>query len=342
MINVNETLHNRIDEIVDSAETRMTYENFEGTVEEWQTTLRTELTDLLAVGYPDDYVPQAEEISSRDMGDYTRYYIRLKSADGVVVPAFKLVPHELDEPAPAILCLHGHGPGKVIPAGFEQDVKGREVQIQGERDYAVQAARHGYIAIAPDMRGFGELMLQDDLDADRGNSCQQLSQRALMARKTLLGMRVLDSMCWYDYLDGLDSVDSNNILVTGQSGGGTGTLFSAAVDERFTQAAPSCYFCTFRASILAMSHCTCNYAPGMLDLCEMYDVAGLIAPRPMHIIAGKEDTIFPIEGVREAYEKLQAVYADFGAEDNLELYVGEEGHRFYAARVWDFFSEHMQ
>ncbi|MFP3903938.1 MAG: hypothetical protein ACLFWB_06830, partial [Armatimonadota bacterium] len=68
MINVNETLHTRIDEIVDSAEPRMTYEDFEGTVGEWQTALRTELTDLLAVGYPDNYMPQAEEISSRDMG----------------------------------------------------------------------------------------------------------------------------------------------------------------------------------------------------------------------------------------------------------------------------------
>jgi predicted peptidase len=191
------------------------------------------------------------------------------------------------------------------------------------------------------MRGFGELMLEDDLEADRGNSCQQLSQRAMMAGKTLLGMRVLDSMCWYDYLDACDDVDSDNILITGQSGGGTGTLFSAAVDERFSQAAPSCYFCTFRDSILAMMHCTCNYAPGLLSLCEMYDVAGLIAPRPMHIIAGQEDQIFPIEGVRRAYETLQAIYAAFNAEDSLELHVGEEGHRFYADRVWDFFEENM-
>jgi hypothetical protein len=39
-------------------------------------------------------------------------------------------------------------------------------------------------------------------------------------------------------------------------------------------------------------------------------------------------------------EKLQAIYAAFGAQDNLELYVGPEGHRYYKARVWDFFAQH--
>ena len=66
------------------------------------------------------------------------------------------------------------------------------------------------------------------------------------------------------------------------------------------------------------------------------------APRPMLIIAGKEDSIFRIEGVYQAYEKLEAIYDAFGAKDNLELDVGEEGHRYYAARVWDFFAQHGQ
>ncbi len=338
MRKVNETLHARIDALMDGGEKRLTFERYQGSAADWQRELRAALIELLAVDYEAKAAP-VEVINSRDMGDYTRYYIRMATPDGVVVPAYKLVPNELNAPAKAILCLHGHGAGKVIPAGFECDVLGREVQIAGERDYAVQAARNGYIAISPDMRGFGELMLQDDMNADRGSSCQQLSQRLLMIGRTILGMRVHDSMYWYDYLAGLDEVDAEHIYVTGQSGGGTGTLFTAACDPRFSKAAPSCYFCTFRDSILAMSHCTCNYAPGLLSLCEMYDIAGLIAPRPMLVIAGREDMIFPIDGVRRAFEKAQAVYAALGAEDNLELYVGDEGHRFYAARVWEFLEE---
>ncbi len=330
--------------MLDAAQLRLTFSNYSGSVQDWQTELRSELSDVLAVDYEGSAEPEVEVLTTRDMGDHIREYIRMIAPDGVVIPAYKFVPKELDAPVGAVLCPHGHGPGKVIPAGVEQDVKGRPIEIVGERDYAVQAVKHGYIAISPDLRGFGELMLDDDLEADpaqgRDCSCQQLNMRAIMVGKTILGMRVYDSMCWVDYLRSLDEVDNERLYITGQSGGGTATVFSAAMDTRFTQAAPSCYFCTFRASILAMRHCDCNYAPGMLDLCEMYDVAGLIAPRPLLIIAGREDTIFPIEGVHEAYEKLQAVYAAFGAADNLELYVGPEGHRYYSARVWDFFTEH--
>lgn len=58
---------------------------------------------------------------------------------------------------------------------------------------------------------------------------------------------------------------------------------------------------------MAMSHWDCNYAPGLLNLCTMYDIAGLAAPRPILIVAGEQDKIFPIEGVRIAYKKLQAI-----------------------------------
>jgi dienelactone hydrolase len=340
MEKANISLHRRFEEMLDRAELRLSFDEYAGSFEDWQTELRSELGDLLAVDYAGGAVPEVEILSTRDMGDYERQYIRMTAPDGVIVPAYKLVPKSIDEPVGAVLCPHGHGPGKVIPAGVEQDVKGRPIEIKGERDYAVQAARQGYIAISPELRGFGELMLEDDLEADLGCSCQQLNMRAIMVGKTILGMRVYDSMCWVDYLRSLEEVDNSRLYITGQSGGGTVTVFSAALDPRFAQAAPSCYFCTFRASILAMRHCDCNYAPGMLDLCEMYDVAGLIAPRPMLIIAGEKDPIFPIEGVHEAYEKLQAVYAAFGAENNLELYVGPEEHRYYSARVWDFFVEH--
>ncbi len=337
----NASLHRRFEDLLDAAQPSLSFADYHGGAQDWQDELRAQLSDLLAVDYEGG--PLAVElVSSRDMGEYVREYIRMTAPDGVVLPAYQLVPKDLSEPVGAVLCLHGHGPGKVIPVGIEQDVRGRAIEIKGERDYAVQAAAQGYIAIAPDQRGFGELMLEDDLEADRGCSCQQLSQRALMVGKTVLGMRVYDSMCWLDYLRSLDQVNGDNIMITGQSGGGTVTLFSAALDPRFAQAAPSCYFCTFRASILAMLHCTCNYAPGLLNLCEMYDVAGLIAPRPMLIIAGKEDPIFPIQGVYAAYERLAAIYDAFGAKHNLELYVGEEGHRYYQARVWDFFAEHAQ
>lgn len=311
----------------------------------WQRSLRDALMGLLAVHPHEECEVTGEVISERDMGDYVRQYVRFNSRDGVVIPAFLLLPKSLkkkpEAKVPAVLCLHGHGPGKCLPADFGQDVRGKPTKAEGERDYAVQAVREGYIALAPDMRGMGELMLEQDLASGAGCSCQQLSQRALMVGRTLLGMRVLDSISAVDFLLSLPQVDPCKIICTGQSGGATTTLFSTALDTRFAASIPSCYFCTFEHSIMAMHHCDCNYAPGLLNLCEMYDLAGLIAPRPLLIVAGEQDKIFPLKGVRIGFEKAQQMYKAAGKPEHLELYVGPEGHRYYKARVWDFVRERL-
>ena len=69
---------------------------------------------------------------------------------------------------------------------------------------------------------------------------------------------------------------------------------------------------------------------------EMYDVAGLVAPRWFRAIAGKDDPIFPINGVRESFGHLKKVYGVAGADDHCELYVGDGGHRYYSDGVWPF------
>ena len=48
---------------------------------------------------------------------------------------------------------------------------------------------------------------------------------------------------------------------------------------------------------------------------EMYDLVGLIAPRPMLVEAGDHDPIFPIAAVKKSVEIARKVYAVFGAEE---------------------------
>jgi len=73
----------------------------------------------------------------------------------------------------------------------------------------------------------------------------------------------------------------------------------------------------------------------------MYDVAGLIAPRPFSAIAGKEDSIFPIQHVQFAYERLKQIYTVAGIPDNCQLHIGEGGHRYYKAGAWPFIRHHF-
>ena len=45
----------------------------------------------------------------------------------------------------------------------------------------------------------------------------------------------------------------------------------------------------------------------------MYDVAGLIAPRPLFVESGEKDNIFPIAASNASFERVKKVYAAFDA-----------------------------
>jgi hypothetical protein len=152
---------------------------------------------------------------------------------------------------------------------------------------------------------------------------------------------VWDTSRLIDWAIARDDVDASAIAITGNSGGGTTSLFAAACDERIRVAVPSCCFCTFAASIGSIHHCECNYVPGILRLAEMHDVAGLAAPRALRVVAGEEDSIFPIAPARGAFERLEGIYAAAGAAGRCSLYVGPGGHRYYKAGAWPFIREHL-
>jgi len=73
-----------------------------------------------------------------------------------------------------------------------------------------------------------------------------------------------------------------------------------------------------------------------MRLGEMYDVAGLIAPRPFLAVNGKLDGIFPQKATEEAFAQLQRIYEVAGAAEACNLYFGEEGHQYYKKPVWPF------
>ena len=125
----------------------------------------------------------------------------------------------------------------------------------------------------------------------------------------------------------------------GNSGGGTITFFASCMDERIKVSMPSCYVCALEASLLSYPHCTCNYIPGMLKYFDIGDLACLIVPRPLIVVAGRKDDIFPIDGVNKAYNTIAEIYKAAGTPDNCRLVVGDEGHQFYAKQGWGAFDE---
>lgn len=308
-------------------------------VRSWQSRFRPRLREALGLANLErdlaKHRPQAEQAEQVDLGDCIREKWHLWVEPDVPLPFWVLLPKQRSGRLPLVLTPHGHNDPQVY-AGIAKDDAERKRIAAGQRDIAVQAAREGYIAIVPTARGFGETMAQADVEQGWGYSCRTELMHGLLVGRTPIGERVWDVSRLIDWALARDDVDGSRIAITGNSGGGTTSLFAAACDTRIAVAVPSSYFCTFAGSIGSIFHCDCNYVPGIMRLGEMYDVAGLIAPRPFCAIAGKDDNIFPITHVREAFRRLRQVYLVAGVPERCRLYVGAGGHRYYAAGSWPF------
>ena len=212
--------------------------------------------------------------------------------------------------------------------------------MKGDRDFALQAVRNGFVALALEQRCFGERA--ETIQEHRWeHSCLDAVFHSLMLGRTVVGERIWDVMRAIDLLQEQPEVDPERIACMGNSGGGTVTFYAACVEPRIKLAVPSCVFCTYADSIMRIQHCGDNYIPGILRVAEMGELAGLIAPRRLLIVAGETDDIFPIHGVKAAHETASEIFAAAGCADNVRLVAGPGGHRFYAGLAWPLIHEMM-
>lgn len=306
-----------------------------GDVREWQNTLRPRLRDLVGVGEMSsercDLNVRRIWTRGHELGTITRIVFTAEPCADV--PAYICLPGEAEPPYPFMICLQGHSSGMHNSIAVQREDETEPLEVEGDRDFGLGCMRRGVAALCIEQRSLGERSEQKQ-EVCSGRLCQEAAMHALQLGRTLIGERVYDVDRAIDYLETRDDVDTGRIGVMGNSGGGTVSVFSAALLDRLSCAMPSCYFCTFKDSIMSLYHCECNYVPGLLKVAEMSDVMGLFAPRPVVLVAGLEDDIFPIDATRRAFDDLKEIYAAWGAEDRCHLVVGQGGHRFYADDAW--------
>jgi len=92
---------------------------------------------------------------------------------------------------------------------------------------------------------------------------------------------------------------------------------------------------------MSIPHCIDNYVPGILKYAEMYDIAGLIAPRAMFVESGEKDNIFPIEATKSSFEKAQKIFSVFGVEDNIDIEVFPKEHCFHGVKAFEFLNRQL-
>jgi dienelactone hydrolase len=304
----------------------------------WQSAARKRVLERIG-GLPAERVPlRAEVLETRDLGAYTRERVAFDTRPGLSAVGYLLLPKDRPRPLPAIVALPGHGRGVDDIVGLAPD--GSQIADRTSnysRQYAVQCAERGYAVLALEQLAFGA---RRDAAARRSapttDSCRPAACAALLFGQTMIGWRAWDAMRAIDYVSTRPEVDARRVATLGCSGGGTASLFTAALDERVKAAVVSAYFNTFRDSIVQISHCPDNYVPGLLQDVELYDLAGLVAPRALFVESGRNDRIFPVQGFTTAAEKARAIYQAFGAADRVGSEVHPGAHEFHGVGAFAF------
>jgi dienelactone hydrolase len=323
----------------DSAPLKLTFQaKTRKQAEAWQKQLRSKVVELTGVSYAERGPLRAQTLEVREFPTHKREKFMFESRPGVGVLVYLITPAKAAGPLPVVVCLPGHGRGVDDLVGIDEHGKDRSTKVGYQYDFALQVAEHGMAAVAIEPMAFG--CRRDAATIAKGQTayaCQPVAGSALLLGETMVGWRVYDVMRTIDWIETrAATLDAKRVGCMGISGGGTVTLFSTAMEPRIRAALVSGYLNTFRASIMSMSHCIDNYVPGILQWAEMYDVAGLIAPRPLFSEGGDKDPIFPPPATRESYARVKKVYEVFGAPDAVQQEIFSGGHEFHGARGLPF------
>ena len=310
--------------------------------EAWQKTLRAKLIDLMG-GFPSRRQPlRPVTLETRNFSGYRREKIAFDSRPGVSVLAYLLLPETARRPAATMICVPGHGRGVDDIGGIDDQGRDRMDKAGYQHDFAIQVVEAGMAAVAIEPMGFG--CRRDPINARQGlgrKACDPAAGGALLVGETMIAWRVWDVMRTLDYIATRPELDSSRVGCMGISGGGTVTVFSTALEPSLRAALVSGYLNTFRDSVGSLAHCIDNYVPGILNWAEMYDIAGLIAPRPLFVESGEKDNIFPIAASIESFNRVHEIYGVFNAADRAEQEVFPGEHSFWGKRGIPFLARHL-
>jgi dienelactone hydrolase len=241
-------------------------------------------------------------VSSERLATLTRKKVTYLSSRGDRVPAWLLIPHDIRQPRPAMLCLHGTsgpqgrtaGVGKPYPA------------------YTLELARRGYVTIAPDYALLGE---------------NQTDPRDVgYVSGTMKG--IFNHMRAVDLLASLPEVDADRIGCCGLSLGGHNALFIGAFDPRMKVVVTSSGFDSFQdymdgdptgwcqTRYMPRIEAVYNKAPERIPF-DFPEVLAAIAPRRLYVHAPQDDTNFKVDSARRCVDAARGVFRLLDAEPNL-------------------------
>lgn len=284
----------------------------------------------------------AMEVTDREQRDgYEARKIRFNLSEWSRVPAYLLVP-EGEGPFPAIVLLHDHGahfsigkekmvrPFHVAPEVMEDADQWASQCYDGQYvgDYL---ARHGYVVLAIDALFWGERGRKEGTSYD---AQQALASNFLQMGASWGAFINVDDMRSAEFLASLPFVDKKRVGSLGFSMGAYRSWMLAALTDVVRASASICWMNTTEHLMTLTNNQNKGgsaYAmliPALRRYLDYPHVASIACPKPTLFFNGTRDKLFPIEGVKDAYREMEAVWQSQGASDRLVTKLWDEKHFF--------------
>jgi dienelactone hydrolase len=293
--------------------------------------LRSKLLACLGGDWPQpcDLEPRVRQEEQKE--GYRLLWIDYAVEPGDRVPAILLIPDGVSasSPAAAVAVWHQHAGkwhlGKTEPAGLAGDPM---------HHTGVALVRLGYVVLCPDALCFEERQDPEaklkDSDYERFEFLRQVVQGRSMAWKNILDMRRA-----IDYLSSRPEVDHSRLGCYGHSMGSTHTWLVGPWEPRLKCLVGNCCLPTYQAIHRnKLLHCFPNFIPGFQLYGDTPDIAGLIAPRALHLNFGEKDASSPIGEVRRGMERIREAYARAQAADRFTWFIEPGAGHVLSEKMW--------
>jgi dienelactone hydrolase len=289
------------------------------TLDDWQRVrpqLRQQLFEMLGLSPLPERTPLQPVVTGTVDGDtFVVEKMHFQSRPGLYVTANLYRPKQIDKPLPTILYLCGHTRVKIdgVPYGGKA----------AYQHHAAWFARHGYCCLILDTLQLGEI------EGVHHGTYTDGQWWWFSRGYTPAGVEAWNCIRALDYLETRPEVDRKKIGVTGRSGGGIYTWWTAALDDR-----PTCFVPVAGITDLANyvvdgcieGHCDCMFMVNSYGW-DFAAVAALAAPRPLLFSNSDKDKIFPLDGVYRTHAKLKRIYNLHNAGDALGLLITDGPHK---------------
>lgn len=287
--------------------------------------------------------PEAQNLQPKTESVEQKDGYRLETVSYDVEPkeritAFLLVPDGASaaSPAPGICVWHQHAGqydnGKYEPAGLRGDPM---------HHTGVALAKEGYVVLCPDTLGFA------DRAAGYRNQAERLERflflRYVMQGKCLAWKNIWDMQRAVDLIASRPEVNAKRLGCYGHSMGSTHTWLVGPWEPRLVALCGNCCLPTYAAiERTEILHCFPNFIPGLYQYGDTPDIAGLIAPRALHLNIGELDRGSPLPEVKQGVETIRRAYESQHAEDKFTSFIEPEVGHVLSPAMWEQTKQHFK